>query len=571
MNEKLDFLLDVILAKVFLTKEKAYFTSSQGEEEPWIFDFRRVMLRPEVLDVYATIFWEKNKHLYPFQVCGLEVASLPLVSAIVMKSVQEKKPVNGFFIRKSRKKSGLLKMVEGEVLNEIPVILIDDLINSGGTFVRQVEVLERYKHEVDISISVIKISTILRFRDMKDYHYFHERKIEIESFFGLKEILSMVKAPFSFRKKPIVNQDTFDVVWSMSLADPNYSAVRSKGSPCYAHGKVYLGGDSKTMFGFCSTTGKEEFSSVLGYGRDKLRTFSSVVFDKGLLIFGMSDGNIYVLNATTGKRVFVFFDYDYSGGELAYDASSDVLFFHACNGLFKKKSYVVALHIPTQKVMWSVLIDDTLIGHCVVSAHDKMVVVTTQVGDIYALRAHDGSLVWHKKYEEAFLCSGCVDESLSFVIVGGGGMPHDYENEFNGFIRILSLTDGTEVSSFSDALLFISSSPIIHDGIVYVASLNKKVYAYSLTENKILWQYRTSARIFGSPVIINDVSLQRESLFIGTNAGHLLELDTLYGDLISQTIFTERITDPPLYDPVSQMYFLATYANQVYALVRKKK
>jgi len=123
------------------------------------------------------------------------VAAIPLVSAIVMKSLELNMPVNGFFIRKSRKKSGLLNMIEGKINNE-KIILVDDIINSGSSFIRQVEVLEKIKNNKeenfgDKSLENIKINSvfsIMRFRDLKYYKYFNEKNIKVESLFELNDI-----------------------------------------------------------------------------------------------------------------------------------------------------------------------------------------------------------------------------------------------------------------------------------------------------------------------------------------------------------------------------------------------
>jgi orotate phosphoribosyltransferase len=112
-----------------------------------------------------------------------------------MKSVELNIPVNGFFIRKSRKKSGLLNMIEGKINNE-KVILVDDIINSGSSFIRQVEVLEKIKDEKqenfgDKNLENIKINSvfsIMRFRDLEYYKYFNEKNIKVESVFELNDI-----------------------------------------------------------------------------------------------------------------------------------------------------------------------------------------------------------------------------------------------------------------------------------------------------------------------------------------------------------------------------------------------
>jgi orotate phosphoribosyltransferase len=76
----------------------------------WIFDFRKVTLTPQFLDIYTKIFFEEFKDEKDFQVCGLESASIALVSGIVLESQKRNLNIYGFFIRKSAKKYDLFKV-----------------------------------------------------------------------------------------------------------------------------------------------------------------------------------------------------------------------------------------------------------------------------------------------------------------------------------------------------------------------------------------------------------------------------------------------------------------------------
>jgi orotate phosphoribosyltransferase len=61
---------------------------------------------------------------YEYQISGLETAAIILVTGMAMET-----GMNGFYIRKSRKKHGLYNMIEGR-LSDAPVIIVDDLMNS---------------------------------------------------------------------------------------------------------------------------------------------------------------------------------------------------------------------------------------------------------------------------------------------------------------------------------------------------------------------------------------------------------------------------------------------------------
>src|SRR6185436_914631 len=108
----------------------------------------------------------------PFQVGGMETAGIPLVAAIVMKSLERGTPVNGFYIRKSRKRQGLLKYIEGTLTNE-PVILVDDLINSGTSVNKQIAILR------DAGMKVSEIFVLLAFREDAAYSFLEGLNIQL--------------------------------------------------------------------------------------------------------------------------------------------------------------------------------------------------------------------------------------------------------------------------------------------------------------------------------------------------------------------------------------------------------
>ena len=114
-KKKVACLRDNIKKRGLVTKEKQKLIASDGSELRWLFDLRNIFLKPDSLDLIADIFWHIFEKEYPFQVGGQEIAAIPLVSAIIMKSKQLKKPVSGFVIRKSRKPAGLQKLIEGKL------------------------------------------------------------------------------------------------------------------------------------------------------------------------------------------------------------------------------------------------------------------------------------------------------------------------------------------------------------------------------------------------------------------------------------------------------------------------
>ena len=76
------------------------------ESPTWLFDFRKIILKPDHLKLVTDLLYAKISTLDNYQIVGMESAAIPLVTSLLLKARQEGKSVNGLYIRKSRKKTG---------------------------------------------------------------------------------------------------------------------------------------------------------------------------------------------------------------------------------------------------------------------------------------------------------------------------------------------------------------------------------------------------------------------------------------------------------------------------------
>src|SRR5215813_881281 len=98
----------------------------------WQFYLRSAVLVPQFLAVIANTFWTTYRARFaqsPFQIAGVEQASLPIVTAILLFGAHQGIPVRAFTIRKERKTYGLRNIIEGQPGN-LPVVIIDDLTSE---------------------------------------------------------------------------------------------------------------------------------------------------------------------------------------------------------------------------------------------------------------------------------------------------------------------------------------------------------------------------------------------------------------------------------------------------------
>lgn len=112
----------------------------------FVFHLRRLTHNP-VMSYYASLLIldeiaaqiKTGKEQEYFQLAGLETASIPLIAAIQHTALKFGISINAFSVRKERKGTGLFNFVDGNP-TDAPVIIVDDMINSGNSVRRTTEV-----------------------------------------------------------------------------------------------------------------------------------------------------------------------------------------------------------------------------------------------------------------------------------------------------------------------------------------------------------------------------------------------------------------------------------------------
>lgn len=511
-----------------------------GARNPWIFDFRALMLRPEWLDRYAEIFWEKNADKLPFQVGGMETAGIPLVAAIVMKSVQRGTPVNGFFIRKSRKRQGLMKTIEGSLTDE-NVILVDDLINSGQTIDKQVDVL------AELGKKVSDVFVILAFRAPEAYSSLERKGVSLTNLFTLEDF----RLPLSSSKAPEVPKEAFETLWRYQAPSPSLHLVVQKSAPVLDDDALYMGFDDGTFRALDKRTGDVLWEYSVGRHPVGKGILSSPALHEGIVYFGAYDGRMYALDAKTGKTIWTYDDADWIGSSPDIAADLGIVFVGLEFGLWKKRGGIAAFDLKTGAMRWVAYHKELTHGSPLYIEKESMVVIGSNDGVLYAYDAKSGIARWKFQTEGDIKTRPVYDTERRAIIFGS----------MDGRLYVLSALDGTPL--FAREVGPIYSIPLVYQDTVYMASLDKCIYAIDCTTWKDRWVYETGGRIFASPVIAEG------SLWIGSNDGRLYELDPASGTVKNFFQATERIINKIAYDSAEKRFFVPTQTNEIYCLRRQ--
>ena len=533
----MSLLKEIMAKKGIVYSHQTKIVSPKGEFlEGWIFDLRRIFFLPDSLDILSGLIWKKLEPEYPFQIGGQELSAIPLISAIILKSRQAGKPISGFVLRKSRKKVGLQKIIEGEITDE-KIIIVDDLVNSGSTIFKIASVLESMDKKIHSIIAIVDFENKIFQEKVRKYNLLFSPLFKLSEFgLSLKE-----------NRQP--KYDNFRIVWKFKSPDPSFFHIVPKSCPAIDEKNLYFGSDCGIFWAIDQKNGEVVWKFEVGYPVTGKSIFSSPAILKDTVFFGSYDGNFYALDKKTGKMKWKNMDADFIGSSPTISPELGLVFVGLEFGLFKKKGGVTALDVKTGKSVWKFEASEFIHSSPAYCPKNKTIFIGGNDSAIRAFDAKNGKLRWSFRTDGPIKASFAIDARKNLVAFGS----------FDKNLYVLNMNSGSVAAKFTSRDC-IYSTPLFWKNNIIFASLDKNLYSLNLESWKLNWRVDLEGRIFSSPTIIQN------RIFIGSCNGRMFEIDPEKGNIISFLQLSERITNQVVSDQEEKDIFLTTYANEIYCL-----
>ncbi len=511
----------------------------RGTKSNWLFDMRRLFLKSDQLDLAAEVFWEKMEDKWPFQIGGLEVGSIPLIAALLMKGKQRGLEVNGFIVRKSRKKSGLCRQIEGN-LNDDPIVIVDDLINSGKSFKRVEVALEQE------GAKTRDVFVFVDFEKEKTHKKFADKGLSITSIFGLSDFsLSLGGGGGSVYPE----ENTFSVAWTFEPPDPNYVYIVPKSTPCMDDKSLFYGTDSGMFYAVDQKTGEAVWSFPTG--RSLKGIFSCPQIYKDMVIFGSYDGTVYALDRHDGEVVWRYDGAEYVGSSPAIAEDLGLVFIGLEHNAFMNKGSIVALDLESGARRWEYTVREYLHGTPAYCPEKKLVAIGTNDSDFYLFDAETGNVKWSFETEGPMKAAPVFDLKRNQVIIGS----HDWH------CYGVDIDTGKETFRFK-AENVIYGTPLLVGDFIYLGSTDKYLYIYDLKKNEIVNKINTLGRVMSNP---NEIE---GNIFFGSNDGCIREIDGKTHKMIGGIMLPERTVTKVIKSEKTGLFYAVAAGNQLIALQR---
>lgn len=304
----------------------------------------------------------------------------------------------------------------------------------------------------------------------------------------------------------------------------------------------------------------------------------ALILQNGALYFGCKDKYVFALNLDNGKKIGRFkmrfastcaiqdhylviasrygkntlFTYDLSRGKYIWQVDAGDI---QTEPLIAEQSiYIAALYqhidrfeLTTGKKNWTYQTKSQL--HSSPALKDKILVVGSDDGLIYALNAENGFEKWTYQTTGTIYATPVIQDSLVYI----GSFDHN--------LYAINLNNGKLKWKFT-ATAKINQAVAVTDDVVLVGSNDYYLYCLNKVDGSLIWKFQAQSIISTSPVIA------RQTVIIGSTDKNLYALDIKTGNPIWQYETKGRVRTTPIIS--NGCLYGASEDNFIYAFQPKK-
>jgi orotate phosphoribosyltransferase len=534
-------LLEAIASDAILRSENQALVAPSGRANTWLIDMRRVLTNAQLLDAAADLFWELIGPDEPFQVGGMETASIPLVAAILVKSVARGKPINGFIVRKERKTHGAGNTIEGRLTDE-PIIIVDDILNSGQSMEKTRAILEAYGRDI------AQVFVLIDYQSGRGLAWLGDNGLKAKALFTLRD-LGLSIAP----KDDIVLPPIFRKVWSFASDKPSFFHRVSKSFPATDGKRVYFGSDNGTFWALDAARGSIAWQFKV-HTDGKKNIWSAPAVHDGFVYFGAYDGNVYCLESDSGAEVWRFTEADFVGSSPALAPDLGLLFIGLEFAVPGKQGAIVALDLRSGSKAWEHSTRRFTHASPAYWPDRRLVACGSNDDELFLFEALSGRLHWRFQTRGEGR-KGSIRHAPAFDIKRG----HVIAGAADGYIYVVDVATGMEVWSVrTDNDIY--TVPLCVDDVAFVGSTDKYLYVLDLEQRCVRKKIAAHSKIYGPPRLLN------HSVYFGACNGLLYKIDKSSADVLGTYQLPDSVTNALTFSPETNLFYALTYVNELYAL-----
>jgi outer membrane protein assembly factor BamB/orotate phosphoribosyltransferase len=501
----------------------------------WVFDFKKTILNPRCLEIISEMFWQKYNGA-DFQIAGIETSGA-LMAASIASYINAKygTSINCLVVKKKRKKDSQMTLVDGEYQENIPIIIVDDALNTLSSLNSAVAVfLNEYPQAV-----IQRGFFLCRMNEEKNgVLSILNQQILCESVFSKGEL-----SPESLGKLHKIEVQQPKILWKFESENPNLAFAVAKSSPVLYKDSVLFGSDSGVFWCLKTEDGSVKWKFDTHTVGNK-GIISSPFLSGDSVFFGNYNGRIFELDAETGEGRKSIKLCEWIGSSPIV-VGNDIFVGLEFDDKAKTRGGFGSINKDTLDVNWFIPLLNQQHGSACYSEKHDAIIFGTNDSEVIACDRATGKVInllkvgGPVKYHPA-----TVDDLCVFGSFDGGIYVWDFiKNE----IKLKVKTDN-----------IVYSRPLIYENKAFMGSADGFFYTICLETFEVLNKFYCGEKIHSSPSLIEGF------VYFGVSNGNLVKVDPSSGDPVEVFSFPERLTNSAIAN--DKNIFVYDYKNCFYSI-----
>lgn len=145
----------LLIEKSLKYSEEPTFKLASGKLSQFYVDCKMVTLYSKGMFLIGNIIFNLISELNIKAIGGLTLGADPIANSVAMVAGQKGLGMSAFVIRKQPKKHGLAKLVEGAVVSGDRVVIVEDVLTTGGSVIKAIKEAEKF------GLNIVEVITLV--------------------------------------------------------------------------------------------------------------------------------------------------------------------------------------------------------------------------------------------------------------------------------------------------------------------------------------------------------------------------------------------------------------------------
>jgi len=505
----------------------------------YVFDIKKLILNNEMMEEVAKefAFLFKGREV---QLAGIEMSGALMVPAITAYFYHKYNiNINAVIVRKKRKKAEQTSLIEGKLIDGVPIVLIDDTVNSFSSCKTAVAaILEEYPNaRVEFGFFIVGMKNTSGAEALPSNFLAYSTIFHKDDFEPFKDTALAESAKAIMPK----------VLWRFQSSNPWLKYAVPKSEPLIYKNSIMFGTGSGVFFSLDQRNGQELWQFDTMCKNKKGIISSAAIYKDNIVVFGNYKGELFGINADTGVQEWRFKLCDWIGSSPL--VVGDDIFIGVEYDSKGHKGGIICFNPTTGKKKWEIFLSELQHGSCIYSEEYNAILSGTNCGKMVAINKDSGEIINMIQTGGAVKYHGAAQGSICvFGSFDGGIYVWDFiEN------RVLLKVKTHDI---------VYSRPLIHNNKAYIGAADGDFFIIDIDkEMRVLKRFYCREKIHSSPTLVDD-----KFVYFGVSNGNLIKIDTETDEPVAVASFPERITNAVV--PNEKNLFVSDYTDTIYCVER---